>query len=182
MDTIKIEVTGNIAKITEKPNRITAGTVGLPVEFTFDSTWDNLCKTAVFLAGEKRMVDDSIEHTAIVPWEVLQKPGFHLNVGVYGVDLEGNTAMTTTWANAGIIHNSANPNEDPLMNPTLPVWQRLLNTVGNLVNLRTNVKTDIVRAINEVNDKADANSTNGMVISYEKPTLRPVLWFDTSND
>jgi hypothetical protein len=182
MESIKIEVIGNIAKITAKPDRITAGTVGLPVEFTFDSSWDNLCKTAVFLAGEMRMVDDSIENAAIVPWEVLQKPGFHLNVGVYGVDLEGNTAMTTTWANAGVIHKSANPNEDPLMNPTLPVWQKLLNMVGNLFGLKTNVKTDLVRAINEVYDKAESNSTNGMIMSNEKPTIWPVLWFNTSDD
>lgn len=182
MDSIKIEVTGNIAKITEKPARITAGTVGLPVEFTFDSHWDNLSKTAVFLAGEVRMIDDSIENTAIVPWEVLDKPGFHLNVGVYGVDLEGTTAMTSTWANAGIIRKSADPKQDPMTNPTLPIWQKLLNMVGDLLGLKTNVKTDLVLAINEVYDKAEANSTNGMIVSDTKPTIKPVLWFDTSKD
>lgn len=182
MEKIKIEVTGNIARIVEKPDRITAGTVGLQVEFTFDSQWDNLCKTAVFLAGERRMVDDSIENVATVPWEVLRIPGFHLNVGVYGVDLEGNTAMATTWANVGVIRASADPSKVPILNPTLPVWQKLLNMVGSLVGLKTNVKTDLVRAINEVYDKAEANSTNGLIMSDEKPTLRPVLWFDTSED
>lgn len=182
MESIKIEVIGNIAKIVEKPDRITAGTVGLPVEFTFDGAWDNLCKTAVFLAGERRMTDDSIENTAIVPWEVLKRPGFHLNVGVYGVNLDGTVAMTTTWVNAGVIHKSANPNEDPLMSPTLPVWQKLLNMVGNLFGLKTNVKTDIVSAINEVYDKAEASGANGLLIRDEKPTTWPVLWFNTSKD
>jgi hypothetical protein len=182
MDKIKIQVTGNIAQVINKPNRITAGTVGLPVEFIFDSSWTNLCKTAVFLAGEMRMVDDSIENTAVVPWEVLMRPGFHLNIGVYGVDVEGNTALTTTWANAGVIYKSANPNESSLLNPTLPVWQKLLNMVGNLFNLKTNAKTDLVRAINEVHDMAEANSTNGLIVSDEKPTMRPVLWFNTSVD
>lgn len=181
MESIKIEVNGNIAKIIEKPERITAGTVGLPVEFTFDSSWDHLCKTAVFLAGEVRMIVDSIENTAIVPWEVLDRPGFHLNVGVYGVNLEGTTAMTTTWVNAGVIRKSADPRQDPLTNPTLPVWQKLLNMVGDLFGLKTNVKTDLVLAINEVYDKAEANSTNGMIVSDTKPTAWPCLWFDTSD-
>ena len=34
MEIIKIEVTGNVAKIIEKPSRITAATAGLEVEFT----------------------------------------------------------------------------------------------------------------------------------------------------
>ena len=181
MEIIKIEVTGNIARIVEKPDRITSGTAGLQVEFTFDSQWDNLSKTAVFLSGERRMIVDSIETTAIVPWELLRRPGFHLNVGAYGVDLEGNTALSTTWVNAGKIHHSANVYEDPLLHPTLPIWQKLLNMVGNLLGLKTNVKTDLVRAINEVYDKAEANSTNGVLMGDEKPTLWPVLWFDTKD-
>lgn len=51
MDGIKIEVTGNIARVIVRPARITAGTVGLPVEFSFDSQWDGLIKTAVFRAS-----------------------------------------------------------------------------------------------------------------------------------
>jgi hypothetical protein len=181
MESVKIEVIGNIARIVEKPDRITAGTIGMPVEFTFDSSWDNLNKTAVFLAGERSIVDANIDNTATVPWEIL-KPGFRLNVGVYGVNLDGTVAMATTWANAGIIQRSATPNGDPALAPTLPVWQKLLNMVGNLFGLKTNAKADLVSAINEVYDKAEATSTNGMIMSDQKPTIRPVLWFDTSKD
>ena len=49
---IKVQVTGNIATVTERPRRITSGTVGLPVEFTFDSQWDGLTKVVMFRAGE----------------------------------------------------------------------------------------------------------------------------------
>ena len=51
MDGIKIDVTGNIARVIERPAKITSGTVGLPVEFVFDSPWDSLTKMAVFRAG-----------------------------------------------------------------------------------------------------------------------------------
>ena len=181
MENIKIEVIGNIAKIVGKPDKIIAGTVGLPVEFTFDSSWDHLSKTAVFLAGEKCVVIDSIENKAVVPWEVLI-PGIHLNIGVYGANLDGTEVTTTTWANAGFIHRGARPNGDPALAPTLPVWQNLLNMVGKLFGLKTHVKTDLVSAINEVYDKTEAISTNGLIVSDEKPTILPVLWFDTSED
>lgn len=180
MESIKIEVTGNIARIIEKPSKITASTVGLEVEFTFDSDWDQLSKTAVFLAGERRMVVDSVETKAIVPWEILRRPGFHLNVGVYGVNLAGEKAILSNWVNAGVIHASANPNEDPMMRPTLPVWQKLLNMVGKLMDLKTHAKSDLVLAINEVYDKAEANGAGGILISDEKPTAWPILWFNTS--
>ena len=48
MELIRIEVTGNIARVTERPSRITSGTVGLPIVFTFDDQWEGLNKTAVF--------------------------------------------------------------------------------------------------------------------------------------
>ena len=181
MESIKINVVGNIATITEKPTRITAGTVGLPVEFTFDDSWYGLAKTAVFMAGEERRIVDSIDYEAIVPWEVLQKPGYRLNVGVYGVNLAGSIAMTTTWVNVGAIYQSANPLDDSMLSPTLPVWQKLLNMVGNLFGLKTNAKSNLVDAINEVYDKAEAGAS-GMVVSDKQPTATPVLWFDTSAD
>ena len=62
MDGIKIEVTGNIARVIERPSRITAGTIGLPVEFALDSRWDGFTKTAVFAAGHMvYSVDDIAE-------------------------------------------------------------------------------------------------------------------------
>ena len=108
MESIKISVTGNICNVTSKPSHITEGTVGLPVEFTFDSSWDGLCKTAVFMAGKMRMVVDSVNNVAIVPWEILRIPGFQLNVGVYGINVEGTTEISSTWVHAGAIQPAAN--------------------------------------------------------------------------
>ena len=181
MESIKIDVVGNIARIIEKPARITAGTVGLPVEFAFDSAWADLSKTAVFMAGKNQMIVDTLDAAAVVPWEILQTPGFRLNIGVYGVNVDGSVAITTTWATAGVIAQGANPDQAPSADPTLPVWQKLLNAVGDLLGLKTNAKSNLVEAINEVYDKAEAGAS-GMIVSDKQPTATPVLWFDTSDD
>ena len=44
MELIKVVVERNIVRIDEKPEIITSGTVGLPVEFSFDRDWDGLAK------------------------------------------------------------------------------------------------------------------------------------------
>lgn len=154
MESIKIEVIGNIARVTKKPGRITSGTVGLPVEFSFDSQWDGLSKTAVFEGGDVQKVVDSLEYETVVPWEVLANPGPWLSIGVYGVNADGSAAIPTIWANVGPIHVGVNTDGDPAVDPKLPVWQKVLNAIGNLLGLTTNDKSNLVGAINEVHNIA----------------------------
>ena len=125
MDGIKIEVTGNIARVIEKPQRITSGTVGLPVEFTFDSQWDGLVKAYVFQAGcICKTLDDSVSEIT-VPWEVLDKPGLSLSIGVYGESEDGSIAIPTVWASVSAIRPGARPECDPSAAPTKPVWLKM---------------------------------------------------------
>ncbi len=124
---MKIEVTGNIARVIDKPSRITSGTVGLPVEFTFDSQWDDLRKVAVFQAGNLTMSVDMPAAEAIVPWEVLMKPGARLSIGVYGTNSDGTVAIPTIWANVGVIHIGVNPDEDQSIKDTQPIWKTMMN-------------------------------------------------------
>ena len=154
MDGIRIEVTGNIARVIERPARITAGTVGLPVDFSFDSQWDGLSKTAVFRAGNVEKIVENLENEATVPWEALESPNVWLSIGVYGVNEDGTEAIPTIWANVCVICDGANPDGDVSTAPTLPVWQRLWNAIGNLLGLTTNAKGNLVEAINEVNSIA----------------------------
>lgn len=154
MDGIKIEVTGNIARIIERPARITAGTVGLPIEFSFDNQWEGLSKTAVFKAGCTEMIVENLEVETTVPWEATANPKVWLSIGVYGVNADGSVAIPTIWANVCVISDGANPDGDVSTAPTLPVWQRLWNSIGNLLGLTTNAKGNLVEAINEVNSIA----------------------------
>lgn len=132
MDKIKIDVTGNIARVIEKPSRITSGTVGLPVEFTFDSQWDGLTKIAVFRAGDIIKSVDLPETETTVPWELLVSAGAWLSIGVYGANSDGSVAIPTTWANVRAINEGATPDGDPTTDPTLPIWQTIMNQIASL--------------------------------------------------
>ena len=175
MDGIKIEVTGNIARVIEKPSRITSGTVGLPAEFTFDSQWEGLSKTAVFRGSHVIKNVESLGTETIVPWEVLEKPGAWLSVGVYGTNEDGTVVIPTTWANVSPITIGVDPDGDPSTDPTLPVWQRLLDDVGDLPGLHTEARDNLVEAINEAFHIAMAGGVGG-VITISEVTLRASAW------
>ncbi len=131
MNGIYIAVTGNIAKITERPGKITSGTVGLPVEFSFDSQWDNLRKIAVFQAGTNARVVDDPKAGTVVPWEVLTEPGVWLCIGVYGINEAGTVVIPTVWASVGVIEQGVSPDGDPSTDPTLPIWQEMMNKINS---------------------------------------------------
>ena len=149
MDGIKIEVTGNVAKVAVRPSRLTAGTVGLPVEFSFDSQWDGLTKTAVFRAGNVSKSSNLVTNT-VVPWETMENPGLALEIGVYGVNADGTVAIATIWANVGVIRDGVGIVKDVSIDSTLPAWKQIPNAIGNLPDLTTDAKDSIVAAINEV--------------------------------
>lgn len=144
MDGIRIDVTGNIARVTEKPAKITSGTVGLPVEFTFDSDWDSLRKIAVFRAGKvTKAVEIPIAEKA-VPWEVLVKPGVWLSVGVYGTNADGTVVIPTIWTNVCPIQVGVSPDGDPSTDPTLPIWQTMMNYFTSLITKPASKIADVV--------------------------------------
>ncbi len=132
MDGIKIEVTGNIARVIERPQKITSGTVGLPIEFVFDSEWAYLRKLVVFRAGDIVKTVELSANDNTVPWEVLEKPGVWLSVGVYGSKTDGSVVIPTTWANVCVIHLGADPDGDPTTEPTPSMWQTMLDYIESL--------------------------------------------------
>ena len=125
MDCLKIEVKGNIIKITHRPRKVTSGTVGLKAQFSFDSQWDGLSKTAIFRACTEKRVLTCIDSEVTVPWEVLKEPGVWLSVGVYGTNAEGTIVIPTIWANAFLIMEGTTTDGDPSTEPTPGVWEQL---------------------------------------------------------
>ena len=144
MDGIKIEVTGNIARVIERPAKITSGTVGLPVEFTFDSQWDNLHKLLLFRAGNVIKSVDLQGSSTTVPWEALMIPGLMLSIGVYGANAEGTVVIPTIWANVCGISIGVDPEGDPSADPTLPIWQQMFNYIASLTTRPASRVVDIV--------------------------------------
>ena len=132
MEKIKIRVSGSQIEVVESPAVITSGTVGLPVEFTFDSRWENLSKMAVFRAGD-RVITLAMEKNALtVPWEVLEKPNLWLGIGVYGANAAGSVVIPTLWAEVTVVHTGVDPEGDPGLEPTAPAWQEIIARLDNV--------------------------------------------------
>jgi hypothetical protein len=133
VDCIKIEVKGNIANVTERPRKITSGTVGLKAEFTFDSEWDGLAKTAVFRACDTKILLVGVDGGEVtVPWEVLKKPGVRLSISVYGTNADGSIAIPTIWANVCKIYDGVTTDGVHGTAPTPGVWEQLSAEVEEL--------------------------------------------------
>ena len=127
--------------------RITTGMVGKKVSFDFSAEWDGLVKTAVF-EGSGITKDVTLSgDTAVIPHECLTAPGGMLRVGVFGTD--GTIQTPTVYTDIGQIEQGADPSGDTSADTTLPIWAQLQAMMGDLGNLTTTARDNLVAAINE---------------------------------
>lgn len=147
----EIEVTNNRAS-TKRGELLAKGQIGAQVQFTFNDHWTNMKKIAVFKrCGKTIAVMDSEWNGDIVtvPPEMTEEAGLLVHVGVYGVSDDGKRITPTLYAPLGAVALGAEPDGDPSTDPTLPVWAKILEKIGDLSNLTTEDKTSLVAAINE---------------------------------
>ena len=140
------------AHLASPPELLTAGMAkAVTVEFVFSDDWSGLTKTAVFSAG--RTTVDVLEsawdgNKVVVPHEILADAGPIARVGVYGANADG-LILPTVWVTLGKVMPAAEPSGDPGADPTLPIWAQLQNQIGDLDDLKTYNKGNLVDAINE---------------------------------
>ena len=140
------------AHLASPPELLTAGMAkAVTVEFVFSDDWDGLTKTAVFSAG--RTTVDVLEsawdgNKVVVPHEILADAGPIARVGVYGANADG-LILPTVWVTLGKVMPAAEPSGDPGADPTLPIWAQLQSQIGDLDDLKTYNKGNLVDAINE---------------------------------
>lgn len=140
------------AHLASPPELLTAGMAkAVTVEFVFSDDWSGLTKTAVFSAG--RTTVDVLEsawdgNKVVVPHEILADAGPIARVGVYGANADG-LILPTVWVTLGKVMPAAEPSGDPGADPTLPIWAQLQNQIGDLDDLKTYNKENLVDAINE---------------------------------
>nr|DAT75127.1 MAG TPA: hypothetical protein [Caudoviricetes sp.] len=149
---ITIHCSRACAHLASPPELLTAGmSKAVTVQFVFSPEWDGLTKTAVFSNG-KTTVDVLAANwdgdTVPIPHEVLAAPGRHARVGVYGAD-ESGVVLPTVWVSLGKVQPGADPSGDASADPSLPVWAQLQKQIGDLDNLKTYNKGNLVDAINE---------------------------------
>ena len=140
------------AHLASPPELLTAGMAkAVTVELVFSDDWSGLTKTAVFSAG--RTTVDVLEsawdgNKVVVPHEILADAGPIARVGVYGANADG-LILPTVWVTLGKVMPAAEPSGDPGADPTLPIWAQLQNQIGDLDDLQTYNKGNLVDAINE---------------------------------
>lgn len=149
---ITIHCSRACAHLASPPELLTAGmSKAVTVQFVFSPAWDGLTKTAVFTNG-KTTVDVLAASwdgdTVPVPHEVLAVPGRHARVGVYGAN-ESGVVLPTVWVSLGKVQPGADPSGDETADPSLPVWAQLQKQIGDLDDLKTYNKGNLVDAINE---------------------------------
>lgn len=146
--TLSYAVTGQRIETTETA-MLVAGTVNVyTARFAFDEAWDGLQRTAVFavdgITREQLLEDDA----CTVPWEVLVA-GNRLRVGVYGTKADG-TRLPTIWTERRLyINPGAGPTQEAA-DPSPTLVEQLLGRIGDPANLKTEDKSSLVAAINEV--------------------------------
>ena len=164
--------------------QIPKGIVGATVSIEYmDSDWDGLQKTVVFRSAVTKDVLAS-GNEVVIPAEVVSRAGMNLYIGVYGVDAVNNVVIPTIWAELGPVNSAAAPSGDASSDPALPVWAQIQAIIGNLDDLDTETKNDIVAAVNEALAKgvavdeaeirrivADYLSTNPPTITESDPTV-----------
>lgn len=122
--------------------------------------WNGLTKKAVFKAGtvvKEKLLDESL--SCEIPWEVLQKAGDKLQVGVYGTDGNG-VILSTIWISAGTIKQGTVEGEES-KEPTPDIYEQIVGAIGALDQLTTEHKENLVSAINEVKEIADYGASGG---------------------
>ena len=148
--TLSYTVTGQRIETTETA-MLVAGTVNIyTASFAFDAAWDGLQRTAVFavdgITREQLLQDDA----CTVPWEVLVD-GNRLRVGVYGTKADG-TRLPTIWTERRLyINPGAGPTQEAA-DPSPTLVEQLLGRIGDPANLKTEDKSSLVAAINEIKE------------------------------
>ena len=149
---IQIHITKACAHLCSPPELLTAGMAkAVSVRFAFSEEWDGLTKKAVY-TNRKNTVDvlesEWDGNRLIVPYEILADAGLIARVGVYGSNASG-VVLPTVWVTLGKVQPAAEPSGDPAAKPTLPIWAQLQKQIGDLDDLRTYNKDNLVAAINE---------------------------------
>ena len=156
--TLSYTVTGQRIETTETA-MLVAGTVNIyTARFAFDEAWDGLQRTAVFavdgITREQLLTDDA----CTVPWEVLVA-GNRLRVGVYGTKADG-TRLPTIWTERRLYINSGAGPTQEAADPSPTLVEQLLGRIGDPANLKTEDKSSLVAAINEVQETGGGGGTS----------------------
>ena len=128
MTQVFMDITGAQGR-ARKTGLLTAGMVGVPVQFSFSPEWAELNCLAVFRAGDVKKDNALTDGRSVIPAEVLQQPGQRLYLGVEGRSKQGDVVIPTVWAEVGQILEGAQAANDPALAPTPSQFERFMAQV-----------------------------------------------------
>lgn len=184
MKTINLTVTGQVVTLDTQVLHV-EGSVGLyNVATSYDSDWDDVTrKVLIFIAtwvkkcgkpATKKVAIEDTGEPVEIPAEMLANVGT-LAIGVIGYNDDGSLKITTTdygKDNTIEIHKAISDTTNVSPSEVVPdIWTQVLNEIGNLSNLKTENKSNLVAAINEIFEKGGS----GAVQSVNGKTGKVVL-------
>ena len=114
----------------EVSGKLTSGTVGVPVHFTFSPEWSGLQAVAVFEGSGKAISVPLLGTTeATLPWEVVVKANTRLRIGAEGRKSDGTVVIPTVWADAGYIAEGVKATDDEGNPPTPGVYDQIMAAI-----------------------------------------------------
>lgn len=108
---------------------MTSGSVKVyKAHFEFSSYWNGFDRVAVFSAGGVR-IDVALpeDNTCYVPWEVLERSGQEVIVGVYGMN--NNQVLPTIWGILGTVERGVVRGDDGIPEPTPQLYEQLMTAL-----------------------------------------------------
>lgn len=163
MDTIKVSFSGNVAMIAPHPNvRLTTGSENsIAIEVAVDESWNSLNLDAVFVGAPASWevtrnpniaavfaIKLDSQNAAVIPKELLRIVGMHVFFGISGSS--GDVSRSSSLTMLGIVEQGADPEYGNPGDIAPSRYDELSAQIGNLSNLDTADKSNLVAAINEV--------------------------------
>lgn len=173
MEIIKLSVEKQVIHRSGNASLV-AGEVGVhAVRLSYDAAWDNVASKVICFhgpGGNIAILDNGGDNP--IPWEPLQEPGM-LEVGVVGYDSAGELVITTRvqapyGSRFRIYPNTTCEDTLPASLPTPSVWEEVLGSIGQLSDLKTDIKTNLVAAVNEVLSKVSAGGGGGVSFTTDE--------------
>ena len=127
---------------------LTSGMVGQMIHFEYSHDFDGLALTAVFTNSKTTIDVFNPGNQCVIPHEVLDTVGEVVKVGIYATRGD-ELVIPTVYATIGVVQKGADPSGDASADPTLPEWAQIQGIIGNLNDLSTEAKNNLVAAINE---------------------------------
>lgn len=154
MKKITASISGQKIRISSEIIHV-AGTYGLyGLDLIYDRDWDDIVRKVVIFTSKKHpavAVEDKTG-TVVIPWEVLNKPSY-IHVAVLGYGADGQLRISTTAegdTNQIMVRRSAGDVPGNALDPTVDIWMKTAQDVGDIEELDTENKSSLVEAINEV--------------------------------